>query len=259
MKTLSFEKRLALTTQPVARRLLETMIAKKSNLSLAADVTTAKDLFNLAEQAGPHIAIFKTHIDILRDFTPRVTEKLQQLADHYQFLIFEDRKFADIGHTVFEQLTGGIYHIADWAHIINAHTLPGPGIIESIQSVNKNSLGLLLLAEMSSAGQLADQQYTEKTVAMALQYPQTVIGFIAQHGLSSQPHLITCTPGVQLQSAHDTFGQCYHSPEKIITEQGSDVAIVGRGITQAEDVTKASAHYQRLAWAAYEHRLLPTG
>lgn len=46
----------------------------------------------------------QTHIDIVEDFDLDLADKLVALSEKYDFLIFEDRKFADIGAPMFSSL-----------------------------------------------------------------------------------------------------------------------------------------------------------
>jgi orotidine 5'-phosphate decarboxylase subfamily 1 len=197
--------------------------------------------------------VLKTHIDIVADFDHELIAQLTKLAKQHNFLIFEDRKFADIGNTVKEQYGGGIYHIASWSDITNAHTVPGPGIINGLKEVGL-PLGraLLLLAEMSSKGTLASGEYTKKSVEMAKQHPEFVIGFIAIKKVDSDPSFITLTPGVQLSVGGDTLGQQYLTPEEVICKNQSDVIIVGRDIITAQDPSAAAKKYRTAGWQAYQ-------
>ena len=228
------------------------MESKMTNLCVAADLTSTDALLALAEAVGPEICVLKTHIDILDDFSPKITKELRQLADKHQFLIFEDRKFADIGNTVAQQYLGGVYKIVDWADIVNAHTVPGPGIITGLKEIGmQRGRALLLLAEMSSAGALAHGAYTQQTIAMAENHPDFVIGFIAQKKLSSDPRWIYMTPGVQLATGKDAYGQQYQTPESVI-QAGSDLIIVGRGIYGAKDPSSQAKIYRDAGWQAYK-------
>lgn len=249
---LPFARRADFCKNKLAARLFQLMSTKKTNLAVSADVTQAEALITIAEELGDEICILKTHIDILEDFSLDCIDELCHLAKQYQFLLFEDRKFADIGNTVKQQYQNGIYHIADWADIVNAHTLPGPGIISGLAEVGiAKARGLLLLAEMSSADNLFTPEYTQKTIEMAAQFPEFVMGFIAQHKLSADPQWIYMTPGVQLAEGKDALGQQYITPEMAITHNQSDVIIVGRGIIQAKDRQAEAKKYRERGWQAY--------
>lgn len=93
------------------------MERKKSNLAVSVDLTKSADFLVVLDAVGPYVCLIKacshlhrqkfvpvlmvtvtkTHIDILEDFTPEVIEKMQELSTKHDFVIFEDRKFADIG------------------------------------------------------------------------------------------------------------------------------------------------------------------
>jgi uridine monophosphate synthetase len=348
---------------PLASYLLRLLSIKKTNLCLSADVESSAELLALADQVGDSICILKTHCDIITDWTDRTASQLRQLARRKHFLIFEDRKFADIGGTVQKQYTSGHYKIANWACITNAHILPGPAIVTALKaaadatiakyntavhteisatsslhdqadeeppagsdSESKTPLvadarsdqgpdrkvsivsisttistrtesisprpaqdfhpddafaqdtgtlltrlgeppylrSLLLLAEMSSEGNLLTGAYTEQCIDIARQNRDFVMGFIAQRSLNSaaEDNFITMTPGVQFPPSDkpdkklgDGLGQQYNSPHNIVCAKGCDVIIVGRGIIKAADRRAEAERYRLEGWKAYEERI----
>ena len=263
---LTYEQRIPHCRHPLSKKLLTMMVEKQSNLSIAADVTTYGELMALIDATAPHICMLKTHLENIRDIWdhPDIFDQLQQKARDYHFLIFEDRKLADIGNTVVAQYSYGAFAIADWAHIVNAHILPGPGIIQGIHDANEQKglveeRGLLLLAQMSSKDNLLTGEYTKQAVAWAEEYPDTVMGFISQEKLCDyddnapdfRAGFIHCTPGVKLQQGGDALGQQYNTPDYVIGAKGTDVIIVGRGIYQADDKAAAAKAYQQAGWDGY--------
>ncbi|KAH0621312.1 hypothetical protein JD844_022461 [Phrynosoma platyrhinos] len=240
-KEMSFAARAELPgIHPLAAQLLRLMEKKQSNLCFSADVTTSKELLQLANTLGPSICILKTHIDILDDFSQEVVKELRKLADQHEFLIFEDRKFADIGNTVKHQYEGGIFKIASWSDIVNAHAVPGPGVVKGLKEVgNPLQRGCLLIGEMSSDGTLATGDYTEAVLREL---------FLREHSLCSVYAFYHCPNG-------DNLGQKYLSPQEVIGKRHSDIIIVGRGILSAPSCFDEAEAYRKLAWESYLQRI----
>lgn len=248
---MTYEEKLQAATNPTAKKLLQLMLDKKTNLSAALDLTSGEQLLKLLDQIGPEICVAKMHIDIIEDFSEDFLKKLIALKAKHNFMIFEDRKFADIGNTVQMQYAKGIYHIVDWADITNAHTVPGPGIIEGLAEIGMpKNRGLLLLAEMTPKGTLAKGEYTQESIKMAQEHADFVIGFITTKKLVDDPRFINFTPGVKFGGGGDGLKQQYNTPEAAI-KGGSDVLIVGRGIYKVDDPASEAKKYREEAWSAY--------
>ncbi|KAI0463901.1 orotidine 5'-phosphate decarboxylase [Komagataella kurtzmanii] len=259
----SYAERANTHQSPVARRLFALMEQKQSNLCASVDVRTTKELLELLDKLGPFICLAKTHIDIIDDFTYDGTIlPLLELSKKHKFLIFEDRKFADIGNTVKHQYQGGVYKIAQWADITNAHGVTGSGIVKGLKEAATETTdqprGLLMLAELSSKGSIAHGKYTEETVEIAKSDKEFVIGFIAQNYMGGQDEgfdWIIMTPGVGLDDTGDALGQQYRTVSQVFST-GTDIIIVGRGLFgKGRDPLKEGERYRKAGWEAYQNSL----
>ncbi|CEJ89696.1 Putative Orotidine 5'-phosphate decarboxylase [[Torrubiella] hemipterigena] len=368
----TYAARAATASHPLNRYLFQLMDLKASNLCLSADVATARELLYFADKIGPYIVVLKTHHDMIAgwDFHPEhgTGAKLASLARRHGFLIFEDRKFGDIGNTVELQYTSGSARIIEWAHIVNVNMVPGKASVTSLADAAKRWLdrypcevrtsvtvgtptighfdtddedeapakkeaemetsadnadaphpppnrredgrkgsivsvttvtqryesamsprfnksisegdevlfpgideapierGLLILAQMSSKGNFMNAEYTAACVEAAREHKSFVMGFISQEALNTQADddFIHMTPGCQLPPAGekangvlegDGKGQQYNTPQKLVGEMGTDIAIVGRGILKASDPVEEAERYRSAAWKAYIERL----
>ncbi|XP_002735881.1 uridine 5'-monophosphate synthase-like [Saccoglossus kowalevskii] len=251
-KSLRYHERAEIVAHPLSKQLLKIMDSKQTNLAFSVDVTKCQQVLELVDKVGPHVCIVKTHVDIIEDFNDDFITALQKLADKHNFLIFEDRKFADIGNTVKHQYSSGVYKINQWAHITNAHSVPGDGVVQGLKDVGlPKNRGCLLIAEMSSTGNLATGEYTKATVKMAEEQADFVIGFICTSRLTDDPRFLHMTPGVQLSAGGDSLGQQYLTPNIVIGDRGSDIIIVGRGIYKADDPSNAAKLFKEAGYEAY--------
>lgn len=254
---LPYCKRAKLTRNPLTSKLLELMDRKMSNLCLAVDLTKADAILELADLAGPHIAVLKTHVDIVEDFSENFVRQLKMQAKKHEFLLMEDRKFGDIGNTVALQYSGGTYKIAEWADLVTVHPVSGKAVLDALKNALSRDIteprGVFLVAEMSCEGALTKGDYLKSAVSMAEQASDLVVGLVCQSSLSSKYGMLQLTPGVKLSKGGDNLGQRYNDPQSVV-DAGADLAVVGRGITQASDKLAAVMEYKMQLWTAYEKR-----
>jgi len=210
--------------------LTEIVREKNTNICLAADVRYMKELRNLVEAVGKYICILKVHSDIIVDFHKNYEENrkyLNESKELYNFKIWEDRKFADIGHIMHRQVHTSI---SDWADIISVHPIAGKKSLDEIKDID-----MILIGEMSTEGHLMTREYQHDVLEIA-ESSDRVIGVVCQHEMpctgTRRDKLLHIVPGISLNSSNDNEGQTYNSPEE---KDFADIYVVGRGIYESTD------------------------
>lgn len=256
----TFDERLETTKSPMTRKLMEAILRKQSNLVLSLDVEDTSRFFEILEAVGPEIFMVKTHVDILKDFNGSFVPRLKALAEKHDFIIFEDRKFADIGSTVRKQFRSGVYNISDWAEYVTVHMIAGEAILDGLFGDLRKPRSGFLLARMSAKGNLISENYSRQVLEIGKRRKDCVSGYIG-HGADvddikrfrskiPQDQLLLM-PGVNLDTTGDGLGQQYLTVEKAMAG-GADAIIVGRGIVASSDPAVEAKRYRKAAWKAFQ-------
>ena len=135
---IKLEERKELGNNSIFKRIIDIMLEKKSNLCVALDFNKVEEIIEMIEK-GKHVVVFKLHIDLIDDFSEEFIKKLITLKKQYNFVVFEDRKFSDIGNIFKYQFTGGIYKIKNWADIITVHLISGSNMLEVFKNSRNNN------------------------------------------------------------------------------------------------------------------------
>ena len=227
---------------PVAQRLLDIARKKQSNIIASVDLTRCSEVLEFLDKTGHAICAAKLHIDILEDFTPDFISRLKVLASEKDFLLMEDRKFADIGNTQLQQLSKGIFAIASWADLVTIHLIAGDAALKAIQDWHpEHKPALVPIVEMSSEGALTDAHYRDNCSRFLYKYPD--VAAVVCQTFRPENGVLKFTPGISLRDKSDSKGQQYNDPEYAMNTLGSDFLIIGRGLYASSEPAKEAQRY----------------
>ena len=246
----SYGERVGLSNNKIFNFLLNLMEEKKSNLAVSLDYTSLKQIYKVLSVIGEHIVIVKLHMDIIEDFDMDLCSQIVKLSKDFKFVIFEDRKFSEIGSIFQKQYQGGMYRISEWANLVNFHLISGDSNIQLFDKIyNPEDQAGLLVAQMSNKGNLFSKDYTNQVIEIGKRFT-SVCGFISQEKIAGDEFLYL-TPGIGIAKEGDSLDQQYKSPQQALIVDGVDIIIVGRNITQSKSVVKSTLLYKELGWSSY--------
>ncbi len=241
--------RLKTSSNPMFQKIVSLMAKKKTNLAVSLDFDSWSQIYETAKTIGEHVIIIKIHWDIIKDFNIDKVKDLVKLSRELDFFIFEDRKFSEIG-SIFQKQYQGTGDISSWSHLVDFHLIAGPSNLQKYEELyDPDTQGALLVAQMSNHGNLLHDNYTQEVLKIAGN-SRAVCGLICQQRLAGE-NLLYFTPGICLDRSSDGLDQRYRTVKEAIIRDGCDIVIVGRGITQNNNLLESCLRYKNIAWESY--------
>ena len=210
---------------------------KNSKICLSLDIPNWDNFFNILEKVADKIVMLKIHLDIMENLNKTNLEKLFQIKQKYNFLVWEDRKLCDIGHTnvlVVKQLLSYQFNNQKLVDFISI--LPIGGEL-SLTPLFEMDIGIFLLSEMSCQGNLFNDIITNNIIQLSKTHYRTrkITGIINQtlNPYTIQYPILSIIPGISHLSNKDNMGQQYRDVTKL--KVLPDIFVIGRAIYQSEN------------------------
>lgn len=252
----------------ITEKLLMIIRKKKTNLIVSLDCDI-KDLFDIIQLIGDHVCAIKIHFDIYNIYSQCFAEDINKLKQEKEFLVIEDRKFADIAHISLKQLD----IVQSFADIITVHGICGESLIKEL---NNRNIGLLPVHMLSLENNLIDRTYSNKLLNICRKY-NNVVGFVSQEKIDGY---LTFSPGIKLVSGappkavsfHSAHDMRIHAPNanetaerrctgsdgmgqqyKSVDSHNADIFIVGRGIYESENILETTIEYRNACFSKWKN------
>lgn len=224
---------------------LDIIKQKETNLVLSLDVSNKKHFFRILTDCAPYICALKLHLELYSFLKGKTLNKLIQCSKKYNFIIIEDRKFADIGNTQYLQanefIKKGITHFT-------SHLFTGKDALYAFPA----EANIFLISDMSCRNAFFSDKIDLRSIIhnKSIDYYKTipqVIGFVSQYNINKNNNAIILRPGIRLNAnvinqKQDTMGQKYKLPQII----PNVCWVVGRDIYQSDNPKNMAKQYQEL-------------
>lgn len=234
----------------VSNKIYNIALSKKTNIIFSADLTNPYNIISIINNIGDYIAGVKFHFDII-DFNVLnkniFIQELLLLKYKYNLFFIEDRKISDIGNIVRYQINDFL-----WMDAITAHSICGEKSFTSIKPLlSSSNTGIIMVTELSSKNNLISNEYINESFNIINNNASIICGIVAQKKVIGQLKLssiITFSPGINLTTIDDIYGQQYNTLNNIKSKDLGMFWIIGRGIYESNNINSDINKYKQLGW-----------
>jgi len=237
-KFLSYSQRAELTNNITARKLFHIMSVKMTNLCLAIDSQDVDYLIKTADLYGYHICLLKTNFKAKSEHDVQKITKLNQIALQHNFLVFEEGQ-------------PGTNNLSQWTNVflLNNQVDKPMALDEAVALMDiwKWQTCFLECDEFTET-----EQSWQKKMRVAEVFSDSVIGFLSERKISTNPKFISMT---KVLSQGKRIQSIYAEMESAMVNKNVDIIVFSDALLKAVDPLKRVVNFKIIAYNGYLKRM----